>query len=191
MAISYGKDYAYADNRLRNTLISYKGYPLWVERINGHGYVMPRFIGTNQFNGLTPHIDECDVTPIPLGYVNKGNESVYLERIPSRLYRQGLTRDSLYSVGRDRVGLTSDELAKTLQNIYPSIETCIELITNFECMSWAFARKFSVVRYKANSKTIDLHYRGRKVGYFKGGLPFLEKKFSFLRESLEECSNVG
>lgn len=188
--ISYGEDYAYADNRLRNTLISYKGYPVFVRGINGRGVIDGEFIGTRQFNGLPIHINDCDVTPIPLGYLNKQGRATYLERIPSRYYRQGLTRDTIYFKNGRRLDLFEKELAKTVQNIYPKFEDCVELVFNNECVSWAFARKFAIGKLRANSKEITLAYRGNSVGRVEDNGPQLDKKFFFLNESLEEALNV-
>lgn len=189
--ISYGEDYAYADNRLRNTLVSYKGYPFFIEAVMRDGTVVGQVVGTKQFTGETFHLNDFDLTPLPLGYVNKGDRAIYFERMPSRFYRQGLTRDTLYTKGQNRrEGFMVNELACTIRGLYPKFEDCIDVVANNECLSWAFSRKFAIGKLKPSANKINVSYRGNIVGVVNDGGPKLDNKYSFLNESLEEVLHV-
>lgn len=190
MSICYGNDYEYANDRLRGTVITYKGHPIHVERIRGGGLVEGFFLATNRFNGERIHLNDCDLSPIRLGYINLKRDAVYITRMPQRQYRQGLNQRQIVLSKKKRNMpprlIFSKPLTDMLSDRYPDIDTCLDLLQNDEKTSVAFSKKFSLT--KDNRKSIGLEYRGKIVGRVNNSDNdiVLEKKFLFLKELLEE-----
>lgn len=192
MALSYGNDFDYANNRLRNTLIKYKNYPFFVDYVDiDSGYVCGTILGTKKFMGEKVHINDCDLNPVELGYINYKAVALFSVRMPQRYYRQGITTNTFLFRGEKgwkRGDPFMNEITNCVLNKYPKIDHVIEYVHNKEKESYAFSKKWAVRLSKSDNLLLD--YKGKGVGTIKNDMPVLNNKFQFLKESLEEELNV-
>lgn len=187
--LTYGNDYQYASSRLKDSVVMCDGKPIYVQEISGKGLVT----ATNLSNGKmeTFLLDDIDLTPIQLGYINSKDRACFGYRYPSRTYKQGLTK---YNFGAHNFYETyhSKSVVRTILNIYPSLEDCLEQAINHEIDSIAFSRDFAVGFAEEDLKC-PLFYRDVRVGYIswnnKGNNCNYElhNRFEFLQEVLEKA----
>lgn len=95
-----------------------------------------------------------DFSPVPLGFCNHNNDAVFLQRIPKRQYKQGLSKNSLFVKEiTDDVSVESlstlkqakgRSLAHCINGTYPSFTTVIKHILKGACRSMAFSRNLAV-----------------------------------------------
>lgn len=146
-------------------------------------------------------LEEVDLSPITLGYIQEGKTAVYLSRRPCRKWKQGL-HPSENMVGRF-VNLTvrpyhcvevrgwllrkyvSQKKLSLPHNVagYPSLLKARELSKEDEGSSVAFSRDFAMLGNK-------IVYRGKSVvGYLRKGNPVLLTRYKYLNELLMESIN--
>lgn len=173
----------YARSRLSDTIIRYKGDPILVvtvssvkKKIHILGLTLPNH------EEINVPLADCDISPVPLGYVNHGNRAFYTMRMPMRNdWRQGLRFLSLIDVeGRQFNGAGYEMLVNTIKGIYPSFNQCTEEVV--EKSSAAFHRDFAIkndgnILYKG---VMDVAKWDRDSGTFT-----ITKEW--VRESLDEA----
>ncbi len=192
----YDKDYAYAGTRLNGTYVTLEnGTPIYINEVTGKGTVDYLNLLTNAHDVC--HLDLVNCKPVRLGYVNTPEGAVYVSRIPSRRYRQGLTLQSVNCriLGEPalRNNINNANLASCIKGNYLSIkeigtrfERAVKKINPFdqgrirEIPSFAWSRRWALQR---NGK---VEYRGKVVGDFVNGKVQLLPKFKYLKEELEE-----
>lgn len=135
--------------------------------------------------------NKIDLTPTPLGFVNRGPGCSYVARVPTRKNKQGLSLNNMVSTNRPCADLIrSKELSRCIKGIYPSLEEVITSVT--KAGSMAFHRRFALARKnfildEIASFTIYLLYKSvGPVGVLKDGLLYLFPKFEYLNSLLLE-----
>lgn len=171
------KEVGYAKQRLLETCVRYNNKAVLVKDITG-GEALFKYILSNDHGSCHP--SELNIDPVPLGYANTNDGLYYLTRIPMREdWKQGLRMNTL----RDHRGLTIDigwkSIAKTIENIYPTIPECFKLSTKRPV---AFSRNFAINIDKS------LIYKGK---YFIGKMLDVDKytlegKYEYLKEVAAE-----
>ena len=192
MALDYGGDYSYANQKVSGSIVMYKPENLpvnviEVSRISVLCVVVPtgRRIQTT--------LSSLDLEPIKLGYLNNTYTAHYLTRLPARRWRQGLTSQSCYEI-LNGVFRSCGSLLHTMgfcnsaQNIYPSFIDCWETLQQKEVKSIAFNKHFALL---GSFSGVNLLHKGGVVGQvsFKGELPTpaFNKKYGYLKEMFEEA----
>lgn len=191
MSISYNGDIGYASDKLTGSIVSLRGYPVMVNFFED-GMVCYNFMGgPREFC----HLEDLDLTPIKLGYVNHPRGASYLSRIPARFYRQGIRANTLNVSGGNHYNFDR-YLNNTVRGIYPSFKNCLEGCFNKDFKSLAFGRRWALSQRYFNAEqrnSIRLEYRGKPVGFLdkKNEEPVLTDGLQYLKESLEEVLNDG
>jgi hypothetical protein len=172
----YGKDYTYAATRLNGTIVRLKdGEPFTVHSIDAGGMA----VGVLMKDGLVHnyHLDDLDVHPIRLGYINheRGGTS-YIRRMPLRRdWKQGLRSSQCVSNNINLNHIPSSDLRKTVLGQFIPFNKAIQC--NF---SVAFHRHWAVSRKK-------LYYKNRLVGHIEKDVPILAPENQYLKEYLQGC----
>ena len=173
----------YARSRLTDTVIRHKGEPFHVVSVfsNRKKIRVVGFLLSNR-QELDVPLEECDLTPVPLGYVNFGASSYYTMRMPMRNdWRQGLRYINLVDVnGRQFNGVGYETFVNTIKGEYPSFLQATEEVIEKE--SRAFHRDFAIkndgtIVYKGQ---LDVANWDRDHGTFT-----IQKEW--VRESLDEA----
>ncbi len=179
----YGKDYAYADTRLRGTTVRKidGGIPVLCEGINGRGECGLFNFETNAREVL--HLDALDLTPVPLGFVNYRARAVYLARVPLRAgpRNQGLRAENsttFHGQGYPPMGAVS----KTIINSFPSFANAFTASSKNKDSSCAWHRHWAV-----GAGSILLYKAQGPVGTINKDKHFvLKNDFQYLNEYLTE-----
>lgn len=189
MAVSYGDDFDYARQFLVGSYVLYNGNIILVNDIHGDGLVeFSYFDHPDRWEETA--LQNIDLSPMPLGYMNMDNKAAFLARVPARQFRQGIREGNLqiYDGGAWRrvMGRLPQAFINTVRGNYPTVDRCFMEIYNNGKESRAFSRKFAIKSGK-NKELSPLHYRGNNVGTISPDLNFkLKNKFGFLKESLVE-----
>lgn len=185
-----------AQMRLDGTIIRIGRWPIKVSGIdtrygdNDEESMMLfyKFLKSNREDQTELIEENVNVEPVPLGYVNLDTESIYVQRIPDRRWKQGLCEDGLHAIGRAslirEVFRNGACLADTILNIYPSLEMALDTIQHPQAISIAFSRKFGLL--KGRRGPLKLMNIGREVGTIENNVPVLSSAFNHLAELLEE-----
>lgn len=185
MSVDYSSDPGYAGEKLNGSWIRYKDGIACVLVVGGDGTVVVRdLLGKEEQTKL----NELDLTPVELGFVNFGGKAPYLARMPARHYRQGFRENILRSVvnGKNFYINYGKELLLAHKNMYPSINNCVEEVYNGEVEGRAFCKKFAIIKTRGD---LGLSYKDKLVGIVdhKKDKVVLNNKFLFLEEVLKEC----
>lgn len=187
------KDKYYAKARLHGTVIRVNGVVVYLQYVDDWTYSC-----TDLAKSTSKNIDlskaEVDLTPLPLGFVNKRGCSYYLSRSPVRRWKQGLSNESLKTTEvpldeevRARVGLgllTSREIVACISNKYPTLLEAYKKVSEGRCSAMAFHRRFAITRNKGDM--CDLWYKTKPVGTISRNGVRLISKYSYLKEMIEE-----
>jgi hypothetical protein len=138
------------------------------------------------YKGEQHTLDDIDLTPVPLGYVNHEDSSVYAMRIPLRhCWKQGLCQGNFHTIsneGCDRhrsVSLPSERIFATINGVYPKFKEASKKVGFKGVLNVAFSREFAI------SKD-NIFYKGRNVGYhLDEDIRFVDR-FSYLKPRLKE-----
>lgn len=156
--------------RLSNTLVVYKGEPVFVV-VCDNMRVVCKNLRTGEDSVIDANDEDLDVTSIPLGYINvmssQGNRfnPRYLMRAPVRSQRQGINAGALMlfvlPAGETRRGMPNDKqhhmaFNEMFYNSYPTIDTCLQQHAGAFDRHWAVA--------KVAKRTWVLYYRTTAVG---------------------------
>lgn len=180
----YDGDMEYIRSRIRSTIVKVNGEPVSVLDIENDGttYVHNMFKRVEQ----KIFIEDLDINPFRLGYVNYNRSVAFLVRKPVRHYKQGLCPSSIMSFGR--YSLNSVPTVNMMMGIYPTVEECLEHVMCEETPRKAFSYDFAV------GKGMELLFKNSPVGVVtkdneEGVNIKLSERFSFLGEMLEEAKN--
>lgn len=189
MGINYKKDYSYADTRLSDTLVkTSEGVPYFVFGVHSDG--IAEGITTPTGEGWHLCLEELDMDPFKLGYINVRNGCTFSARIPARKYKQGLRQNSIYfSYGS--VSVKSQQFADMLLNKYPNIGFVAEQVSNGESMMMGFSRHFAI-KPKKHLNRFGLMWKCLDVGDVEikneySINPVFKEEFVFLAESFKEA----
>jgi hypothetical protein len=175
----------YARQRLVETIITYKGKAhqvLDVKKARGNKPLV--ITSTEVLSGdiINDDIDNYDLTPVKLGFVNANEAVGYIVRKPMRNdWRQGLRAQQVYIPYASSPNFFVDfrDVARTIEGIFPTIEEIYEQ----EKPMRAFSRDFSM------NKAGEIYYRAfGKVGNFLDRTRnfLLDAKFFWVEERLKE-----
>jgi hypothetical protein len=181
----YG-DLDYARSRLIETIVLLKtiNEPVRVDNIQRRTEVL-----VTPLNIALPQqwvrLDDLDINPVKLGYINLEKESYYISRTPMRRdWRQGLRVQGLRTPDGRSFNCSAIQLAKTIKGDYPKLRNCFNPNNNPfipSPNSIAFSRDFAVQKSNLWFKGIE------NVGEISPDKSFkLHPKFDWVRELLEE-----
>lgn len=180
----------YARQRLDGTVVRANGKVTYLQHIDGWIFHLRNIEDGGDIEQHDIRNVAMDLNPVPLGYVNSGTRSYYLTRQPVRRWKQGLASDSIYVIGaKDGIHvnlgrlIVSKDLAKCINNDYPSVAKAYHMIRH-GYHDVAFHREFSLSNLRGKRL---LNYKGKSVGYIDDDGLKLNKKFEFLKETLEEA----
>lgn len=180
----YTDDRDYTAMRLENTVVRDKKEERLVT-IQGIRHDIEGFVaeviefGRNKVPYFTP-LSDLDLSSPPLGNVDYQNKTFYVARLPKRNdWRQGLRRENLVYTHRGEMwGYNFPSLSPLKTPVYNKYKPYKECLGK----NRAFSREFSLdvegrVWYKCREK----------VGKDIDGAPVLDKKFTWLKEALEDA----
>jgi hypothetical protein len=178
----YKDNIPYAKQRLVGTIVRIKDEPVKVLDISPKGIATAYFLKDE--NEFFTDIDNLNLEPVPLGYINYKNQAYYLVRKPIREdWRQGLRVGNIAFIGpQGFMEFPRKELRDTILNQYPTFAQAVEAVAKQRKAKVAFSRVFAVSADK------ELLYKERVVGSFDK-LPQLSDKFRYLHECLQEFFN--
>jgi hypothetical protein len=191
-----------ASMRLRNTVVLYKGDPVYITRLERgtedeifRVYYRPlplkpgdeaearKFISSKYF----------DIAPFRMGYLNDlKNGAYYCKRSPNRIQKQGLCGENFVARTHNGKGIpfnvfiTNPEVVLMINNVYPTLTQAIKALEKSPGV--AFSRDFCLVRDEVLTDLIYIYHKGEKVGLLQrdDGSVRLAAKFRCLKEALEE-----
>jgi len=185
-----------ANMRLSDSVIRLQGSPIYIhEAVRGPDreiqLVYTDLEGVGGRVGV--HNEHLNYEPVPLGYVNIDGMSAYLQRIPARKWKQGLSRDNLQIKGilpdfiDTRALLTTSYLAATIQGTYPTFAEALTRVREGRDQHTAFHRKFSL-HPDSETGLVWLHYAGDRHGWVEGsGAVVLGNRSQYLLQELENA----
>lgn len=184
-------DANYANGRLANTIIRHDKKAVLVSGVHLVSKKKPLQVVatellTNQV--IEDEIDNFDLTPIPLGYVNIDNpklhhKAIYMARQALRHdWRQGFRKEqALFLVGPKQWDMKA--IAKTAEGIFPTIEEARKSFDG-EDETIAWCREFAI------DKNDNIFYRSfGKIGNFIRDTKdyLLDNKFFWVEEQLRDA----
>jgi hypothetical protein len=185
----YGKDFGYANTRVTGTVVRLikGGEPVLVNTITNSGLCSVTLLENIEAgDSTTVHLDDLNLEPVPLGYVNHNGKAIYLQRIPVRRGpgNQGLNANNCISTGERLWRFPNKALRQCIMGKYPDFKTAFKSangINKFNLeKSIAFDRHWAVSEER-------LYYKNNLlVGIIKDGKPSLLPEFKYLRECLAE-----
>jgi hypothetical protein len=187
--LTYRGDYEYASTRLVGTIVKLDNMFVHVYNVTGDGEVSYRPVEV-MGDGLQEdycHVDDLDLSPVRLGYINNVRTSQYIKRCPIRQYRQGLRVRNM----RSRVPMDVNKAWDILvTNKYPSVTYCLDTLVNRESTSKAFHKFWSLGDARAPSEgSVRLYYKDKSVGCVKYDDKYkwmLDSSYEMFNEALEE-----
>lgn len=178
----------YARNRLNGTIITHMGKAVEVIDVSFQGLKKPLEVVSTEIitgNIISDKIDNYDLKPVKLGFVNTKTSLYYIARMPLRNdWRQGFRKAQVaikLQDGRGDIDMVS--IANTIENIFPSIEEVREELKGKRNAMKAFCREFCI------DAEDHIYYRAfGKIGNFiKGTREFLlDANFFWTEERLKE-----
>lgn len=176
----YDGDFEYANSRLSESVVRYNDVPIMVHAINNDGRVEGSSLVDG--HGINCNLDELDLVPVQLGYVNYDGRAHYVMRKPVRRdWRQGLRHNNMVSDTVPVPALPWACVAKTINNEYPTFEQARLMLKGKRGVtSIAWCRDFAIV------KGWKVIHCGDTVGSIVNEKVVLDEAFQYLKEALEE-----
>lgn len=180
-------DVAYAYNRMERTFFLHNGNLVLVTGWDdGEKKLRLQYKDGRRYYAK---VENLDLTPVPLGYINHSDTCCFSSRMPMRRdWKQGLRPNNfvMYSLYPE-LNMEVHEITRlydiedTCLNRYPSFRKCVDYVEETHRAS-AFSRCFAV------NEDGNLTYKGAKiVGKIEDERSItLEKKSTHLKEFLEE-----
>jgi hypothetical protein len=180
-----------ANMRLQGTIVRYEGQPIQIHEVVGVDAAIKLVVMglvDEEVQRLGLDDPELNLDPVPLGYVNEGKGTSYVERIPIRKWKHGLHRENVHIRG-DMVELGRDVIrtrymADTILGVFPTLPEALQSVVEGRRKETAFNRKFSL-RMDEETGIVNLMYRTERVGFVMDGKPQLGPKMQYLKEELE------
>lgn len=187
----YGRDFDYAENRLSGSIVRLvdSGEPIQVVDIDHTGRCRFFHLDGRDSEPVFCNLNDLNVRPVPLGYVNCGKSVAYLMRVPKRRdWKQGLRRNSCYSSGQDFEDLHGVAIRNCILGRYPTFDRAVNITLGDKPTrnDTAFSRHWAI-----NSRGWVLYKNHMKVGVIEGGAVKLDSEFLYLREVLTGSTNVN
>jgi len=178
----YGNDHRYANNRLHGTQVTFKkdGSFVHIDHIDEDGICRVLMLdGSGKEHRVS--IDELDLHPVSLGFVNHRGGVSYVCRVPKRGdYRQGLRRENSKSM----IGGYPpwEAISKTVTNNFPSFNMAFSEakksgLSRAWCRHWAIGPQGELI----------YRYHGVVGSITENKEPALKNSFMYLKEYLNEA----
>lgn len=187
-----------AQQHLQHSVVMYDKRPVWVNEIfdvDGDMVASITNIPTLR-NAYNVSIFDPLFCPreVRLGYTNTtGGHAVFLSRVPSRQYKQGICRNNTH-IPNTPEGLrvtTFEHLTRmaswsdALRGIYPTFAEAVSLLKNGEGIrSVAFHRDYAAGLDDLGF--VRLYHKGEACAFGEDGVFRLPKQFEYLTEELTE-----
>lgn len=140
----------YAKSRLSETIITHQGQPYFVSQVGGtNDKIIVVLTSLVEDKIITANLDECDINPVRLGYVNHKLMSYYIMRAPMRKdWRQGLRMMNIITPdGENPRAIGWKSIAETIMGKYPKYHDAITQVSKpASIKKMAFSRDFSINR---------------------------------------------
>lgn len=146
----------YAATRLIETIILYKGRPVKVTNCLQQAAKKIWIVATDIENGaiVQDYLDNFDMNPPLLGYVNTEKQCTYMTRMPMRKdWKQGLRKNNLVSYSGYAPDIAMKFIAKTIMGVFPSVGEACARINKFNAAGngykggQAFDRNFAIDQF--------------------------------------------
>lgn len=198
------QDASYADTRIRETVLMYKGSPVEVKShvLNGRDLTealdhypnegLPEKNGIlikDILNGACKIISVHEIDPnIPeLGYVNFRGQACYVVRVPKRrCWRQGIRYTNLRSLSGFPVHeIPFSAIGKMMLHEYPSFEDCLR---NIKKAAQGRNKLHSIAWHLDWAMDISgrVYYQSDEVGALIEERVSLHPEYTYLQEALDE-----
>jgi hypothetical protein len=186
----YAGDNEYAGTRIDSTIVMYAGRPVVVSRVDRVGNKPVAHVRQLQDNmELTVDLDDLDICPPEIGYVNMHGIASYICRMPKRRdYKQGTRMQNLFShYGLNIRDITQANLYNTFMGVFPSYKDCINTVQmnpESPVISMAWGNDWAI-DCEANLR----HRFGKSVGRVEDSQPILFKEYQYLQDALQRSLN--
>lgn len=173
----------YAQGRLVNTIVRHQGKAVIVDAVRFVSADKPLNVVAHQIldgKKISDKIDNFDLSPVPLGFVNSVGDVGYLARTPIRRdWRQGLRRENATWLWHQLLW-SYEEIANTIEGNYASLDDALKLAPNRGLVAWN--REFAV-----DDKHNIYHRFYDKVGNFIEGTKnfLLDPRFLWVEQNLK------
>lgn len=156
--------------RLDGTICRYMGKPVYVryrERGELHLYSLASG-GRELERTIDPNDPEFDISTVPLGYMQDTTETVvYVSRRPARIYKQGVSVDSLLFTPMSGSRLSHTWVQQSFYNMviddYPPLRESINRLSRSEKnLEVAVGRDLAL---KSKGGIVFVHFKGMEVGF--------------------------
>jgi len=169
--------------RLENTIIRYDNEPVLVTGHDGFNIFIKYLSGAKK-EMVSIKDKKLNFKSIPLGYVNYKGRAYYLQRIPNRRWKHGVSTGGIYSATPNAPieYLLEKPLVATVKNIYCSYDKALKEIEKKTVSAVAFDRSLSIRKEELGNTKLE--YKGTDAGYFEADKVLLGKNFKHLKEQL-------
>ncbi|HET8689266.1 MAG TPA: hypothetical protein VFM18_21860 [Methanosarcina sp.] len=152
-----------------DSVIRYKNTPIYIYGVD-HGKNLEYQLLTKDQHGIV-HISDkgLNFKPVELGMVNHGGYAAYIQRIPVRGYKQGLSSINIevkkvhelpQKILTDLCKIKNSSLAKCIKGEYPSLQEAAVHLMEKDIDSLAFSRTFAL------DKDMWIYHKTSKVGLY-------------------------
>jgi len=162
--------------RLHGTICRYKNEPVLVIVESVKMLKLLDLSGNNILHRIHPADPEFDVSSPELGYFNVFdqikvvNRVYYLERLPYRKFRQGLSSDVVAgkTIDGEHLGGTQSILqdktfGEGLSGTYPSLREGLKILSETKSKEVAVGREVALL--KTDSGVVQVYFRTKNIGW--------------------------
>lgn len=179
--------------RLDSTICRYKGFPYFV-RVTGRLLSLYHLSKINKLKSLSddnpalvinPNDELFDISTVPLGYFQSGKQVIYASRRPQRIYKQGLSSDSITFRGLNDTNAVGSIFSKQFESMilgdYPSLNHALESLKIEKEIAVEIAISRDVaLKLNPQLRTIRVFYKNEEMGWLMEGtdivvVPSVEK----------------
>lgn len=177
-----------AQMRLHGSVVMFDNIPVFIEQNSDSiKFEVTPLDGVSKVpNTVSANDERLNISSVELGYVNLTSkavtpDAVYVQRIPARKQKQGVTADSLffYREGGESLWMDSRgwkvpfvDLDRTIRGVYPSVQEAYEAVRSGRALGMAFSRKHAFSREESSPKLIRLRQLRETIGYVQRDKPF-------------------
>lgn len=186
-AIYYNLDHAM--DRLRGTLVRYKGEPAYIREVEpaGKGEFIIIADLTSHVERVQDKLSNFDLSPVPVGNVMVEDRYQFATRTPVRRWKQGLAENHLhlYQMPWGRMGdinVRSQNLANAILGKYSRFDDAYDKVKGGQAFAVPISRSFGIGRHKDGH--IILINRHKEVGWADDQGVYIDKRKFFLQEEL-------
>lgn len=162
--------------RLNDTICRYKGLPVRIRHAGGQNLEIYNIHNKRNLGVISTDDELLDISSIPLGYVQVTPDTVvYTSRKAARIYKQGVTQDSLVlnwlTPAKSRMwgfSCFSQAFENMVLGVYPSLEDAKKLLKiprdQSKVTEIAISREVAL-SYDHDMQFTYVYFKARKVGY--------------------------